>query len=1467
MDLLKSILGIGNSIKNTIGKKVGGTVKKFQDDSLRTAANVQRVIERPEPVNILPKFELPKSQARPYIPVAPNIAKNLSRYQQGAEDFLSGVLNLPKQIIEAPINEARNTAVDIGHIVGDPQVPQYSKLRSNLAKLSYNLASKAAPGRVNEKQLNIKNTPQEIVGNYAGAAAPYAPFAGGVTGIKTPKIQALIDKVAGKKLVGSVVKGAANIAPLGFGYGFLEGLDENKGAKDLREQLVEAAKSGTLSAAQFAVFGGAIQGGKYLLNVEKAKKAIKFLKSPEGQKGFIDFQSPVGKRDFSKPLKENELEIFGKDQAEHVIKYNAALQVEPALKADKSLPKNLKQLIYDVDVSQAQNPKEMADFIIANLPENAQKSEKVVTALTNWGKSAAMLEKYSTNKTPPIEDMTTGARNRGLAARLGLPQNMQEAQAGFIDYGAKVGEKEKLQNTGIPLGKTRYVDPKANNPIPKLRDLFPKSMKEAQKGFINFGAKVGKQADDVVKSSQDDIQKALKSGAINVDEAKALGLDTKVPQVFKTEKFNVDAKTQKSLVKLQKTLGLEKRDVRSFEEMQQMADELGTDPQKLIGMIQNGRLTDKEVVALGNVISTSAQRISTLSRALKKSPNDAKLLAQMDAEETLINNAIGKRIKGGTEAGRSVVAFKILANRNLEPAYWLSRAEKQTGKALDAQTIEAINDLIGKKDRLGLANFISMLGESSGVEKAVGFWKASLLTGLRTHEANVISNATMGGFETAKDLPAAAFDIVRSKITGTPRAKSFGIQNLIAQAKGLKKGAGMAKQVFTEGIDPTDLAKSEIRKPLRFGKTPGGRVAQKFTDFVFRTLGSEDKVFYGAAFERSLAEQARTAGINGKLSSKDVAKLMKDPTEEMTKLAAKDALYATFNNDNAVSEFVKAGKKAGGKELSAVFDFIAPFVRTPTNVGKVAFVDYTPVGGLKTFAQKLFKKGNVTDREMADAFGRSITGTGVIWLGAELAKRGLISGAASNSEAERAQAELENRPPNAIFINGQWKQIQRISPLGNLLLLGAAYQQSDGNLAETAFEGLRGFSQTTFLKGAAQGLQAINEPDRFGQSFFENILSGYIPTGLSDIARGMDDTKRQPDGIIERIQNRIPGARELLPSRISPLGEPTKEEGGFVGELTDPFNTATPSDDPLINEFKRVGYNLNFVGDAFGGQKLTRDQQREYQKLAGQYIKELVLQVMDSSGYTELEKDQQHDIIEKAVNAAKSRARAELKPRLGEISPDNPLAAEASSGDGTDSEPVGDNLDLGGKKLGSKTYTFVKDGAVKTITLDLGIEPPEVTGDTDFDKALAKRYKSKITTEINNVYDLYEAGQLEADEAKTLILALKAEQPGGTGTGGTGKAAAKKTAALAKSITDSTIQDLLSKAKSKAIPTPKFSTPNLNVDTNVSAPKVNVQQLLAKVKAKTPSNISKAKALVARAGVGTTAAKTLKLSQSRLARR
>lgn len=101
--------------------------------------------------------------------------------------------------------------------------------------------------------------------------------------------------------------------------------------------------------------------------------------------------SAINRMDYSQPTKPPTNRTFGRYDAEHMIKYNAALQAANDRTNDPNIPQNIKDLIYNADVGGSVFPNDMAASILRNLPGDLPNNPLLQKTLTNWGKSAQMV--------------------------------------------------------------------------------------------------------------------------------------------------------------------------------------------------------------------------------------------------------------------------------------------------------------------------------------------------------------------------------------------------------------------------------------------------------------------------------------------------------------------------------------------------------------------------------------------------------------------------------------------------------------------------------------------------------------------------------------------------------------------------------------------------------------------------------------------------------------------------------------------------------------------------------------------------------------------------------------------------------------------------------------------------------------------------------------------------------------------
>jgi len=730
----------------------------------------------------------------------------------------------------------------------------------------------------------------------------------------------------------------------------------------------------------------------------------------------------------------------------------------------------------------------------------------------------------------------------------------------------------------------------------------------------------------------------------------------KVAQEFRGDKLNLTPELTKGVTQRLTALGLDTRNVRSLADVEKAAQSLGLDTNALIKEVANNRITDKEVVGLRNLINNNAQLIVKLNGELERNPANAQLLnLQIGKAEAQLNAALSKLVKGGTEAGRTVSAFRIMAQNTLEPSFWLTQAQKMLGNRLLTPEIRAgILDLISKGDRQGLSTFISMLRKSSLTEKAITLWKAGLLTSPTTHIANITGNVTMNVLETLKDVPSTGIDILASLFTGK-RTTTISAGTISAKVKGLMQGGGKALDYLKTGIYPESiLTKYDIPRVVNFNN----KILNGYTQGIFRSLGAEDIVFRQASIGESLAKQAEVMAKNEKLAGQAyktrVGELLQAPTNEMVVNAINESEYATFNNKNVLSNMISGAKRAvsGSPLTEASIELIAPFTKTPTNIA-ARIADYSPLGFIKAILSQT-RVSTRGQKALVEDLGRALTGTSVIGVGAYLASQGMLTGNAPAADAARDQFYAEGKQPNAIKLWGHWLSLNRISPMGNLLTIGANFQEASktksgfGLGAQTLSSGIKGLSDQTFLQGISGALGAVNDttPNQTNtQKYINSTVSSVVPTVIGKIARTVDPKLRLSEGVLQAIQAKIPGLTQGLPVRRDIFGNQVSSGGGRLS-LIDPFNTQKAINNPVINEAKKVGVNIGLANQTVSGIKLTDAEYSQYQKVQGKILEKYLTALIKDGNYQNLGANDKEKQFSKSITDVRSQVKDVIFPAL-----------------------------------------------------------------------------------------------------------------------------------------------------------------------------------------------------------------------------
>jgi len=644
-----------------------------------------------------------------------------------------------------------------------------------------------------------------------------------------------------------------------------------------------------------------------------------------------------------------------------------------------------------------------------------------------------------------------------------------------------------------------------------------------------------------------------------------------------------------------------------------------------------------------------------------------------------LGNDMAKRL---TELGRSVQAASILAR--LTPEGQIRFAAKtiqkyneeitktkggllglkklipeltpeQTREIIDAmQEIQEMPDGEARAIRFrDLQNYISDLVPTPIYDKIVTLWKAGLLTGLKTSGVNLLANFSHAfGTEVIKDVPAVMVDSLASLFTGK-RTTTFTLKGV----EGVKEGISKGWRFLKTGYDERNVLTKLDYQRANFGKSKIGRVLQVYEESVFKLLGAEDQPFYYGAKARSLYDQAGAQAINSGLKGAKakvfIDNLVSNPTDEMLLYAVADAETAVFQNKTVLSEAAGHLRKIAGAE------FIVPFTKTPSAVA-MQILNYSPVGITKTIFQNA-GKGKFDQRDFSKGTGRGLVGVAILALGAYLFRKEVITLDRPASEGERKMWELESRKANSIKVGNKYRSVQVLGPAGNLLLIGAQFQNAFNKsgspteaMAKGTFGSLKAFSEQTYLTGISSGLEAFKEPERMGESFAGGLISSVIPTIMADIAKATDPLQRRAENITQRVMARVPILSQALEPQVDILGERRPRMENFLETIADPTRPSTEIKEPVTREIRRLidtGQKISTtqVGDRKGYRILTQKQNTDLWQRAGSIAYEKIMTLMEIPAYETAPDDLKAKKVNEILDKAKVVARAE---KLIEITTD-----------------------------------------------------------------------------------------------------------------------------------------------------------------------------------------------------------------------
>lgn len=1329
-------------------------------------------------------------------------------------------ISLPK-----PVNFNTNTgnsALDIAATVGNFAGNLPSMIGEGLINTpgySMQSAGRIGEGLASGAYRRGEYTNQNLIGDIAGAAE--FPLMVATFG-RSPKILNNVfnpaGKSVGKKILGSAIKSGIESIP----FGITGGLKGNRDAATFQDQLTGTAVNTAVTAGAAAILGGGItagaEGTKYL--AKGVKQSLKNIKADPnfGERGSLKIGKFGDMSPDSAGIPNNYVNSSEIDDLVNLAKdsdnYDDFIhnKLNDGRLLDSNVAENLKvhklslKQIFDMAKNEADDqippnplaagtrPQHQVDIEAALKAKDFTAARSIVDSLDDADPYKASM-KQMLSIMDPNGEVSVG--------------NVLKDQKGGIDINAKIGDSADDGRTVYHGGDKGFIAK-----LKKGEDFIPDAERDAGTGGNRYGLSTSTKrsvAQDFSGSSTgnpDVIQLKIKPDAKIYDlKSKAIDdlsdqeirrLATKYDIIRDVDNIGGEHEVRilnpKALITSKpKIEGIPGKKLRGFPET--VSTTPGTPDELAKGVLDDASnyyniLKNKDVVAKATQLIASSED-DALKLARNGTTTDANATAMLLIDKYIKSEQIGKAQQliaevspRFTKQGQQIQILSLYGR--LTPTGAIKYAQGIIDQAnsrlpegrklvLTKEAIENIARLSeplqnmpdGRAKTVATAELMKEIASqvpSNIGKKIAAVQTIAQLLNPKTAIRNLGGNAMFNVGENLTDAIATPIDAAVSLVTGK-RTKV--LPNLKVQAQGFLKGGSEGiddamRGIDTSGIDTQfDLPKTstfaDVKIPLVGDALRG---AEKLLNIELR---APDRAFYKAAYEGSLNNQMRAAGV-------------KEATQEMIEQAHLDGLYRTFQDETVTTKLFTSLKKALnlGRDFG-LGDILLKYPKTPASLIQKG-LDYSPVGFAKTVYEmgKPLMGNKFNQKAFVEAFSRALVGTsGLITTGAILNKLGVITGKPETdrdiSAVQRSQGEgayrinvsalkrfllsgmnAEEAKPREgdMLINYDWIQPFAI-PLSmgaNIAENGLDPKKAGATIASSIEGGVDTIAEQPLVKGLTSALRS-GSPGKIITDVVKNTPSSFVPGIINQINQLLDNTPRNatdPNPLQEGLnlaQAKIPGLAQKLPISYGIDGKPRERyqdgSNNAVNVFLNPAFISTLKNDPAAQEVLRIFEQSGETQQAprlvqrsveINGEqkKLTGEEQSQYQKYVGEKTKEIFDQLVNDPSFQSLTDEEKAKEMASILTDINTAAKVEL---------------------------FGHNP----SKMSKGARLLLANGSYPTGAQ--GIEGDfKLTGTKTIDDALIARRSSDITKAINEIVDQVQAGSLDPIVGGKQIDELKAQQ-------------------------------------------------------------------------------------------------------------
>lgn len=475
--------------------------------------------------------------------------------------------------------------------------------------------------------------------------------------------------------------------------------------------------------------------------------------------------------------------------------------------------------------------------------------------------------------------------------------------------------------------------------------------------------------------------------------------------------------------------------------------------------------------------------------------------------------------------------------------------------------------------------------------------------------------------------------------------------------KGEIKSDWLSQLVDKTAYELNKVSQKTAQQDLFSGMTSEKGILENTRQLTYGLLELGDAGFVDKFFRDRLASYIEARGIK---SVNDV------PPEAIT-TALDEAMKATFKDDNALTEMLSSIKRSTNR-VGGMGNFLLTFTKTPANIA-MRIADYSPAGLISAAAKHV--KGQTDAAQFIDDISKGLTGTGLMVLGAQLFKAGILTGPESDDKDEAAFMRTQGFKPNAVHVGDKYYTVDWAQPAASSLMMGAAIMAELEKNPDASFADASVAAGKTALNTWIEASPVNSIVDLF--SSYEGLAGGvaelvqeipgsFIPSAVGATARTVDPVQRQTYSkgdwlgtLFGGMQAKIPGASKSLPAAYDTWGRPITRQNStgeaafaqFVSPGTLGNANESPIDNVILELFQDTGNNKVFPRKAGWSvtvdgesKSLTNREYSDYQREMGQMsynIAEYLVPKFDN-----LTDEQKVSVLDNAYSMAKDVAENEL---------------------------------------------------------------------------------------------------------------------------------------------------------------------------------------------------------------------------------